>query len=318
MRVVAFSVKNYEKELLAKANQKKHDITLISNKLDEKSCCYAKGKDAVLVFVNDDLSAPIINKLADLGIKYIATRSAGTDHIDLACAQKRGIKVANIPNYSPEAIAEFGVCLAMALSRKLVQTCAEASTFDFRIENHMGFNFYGKTVGILGLGKIGLATARIYHGMGCSILGYDSEDIELPEYIKQVSLTEALEKADILSLHTPLVKETTHLLNAATLAKVKTGVLIVNTSRGGIVNTEAIITALESGKVGYFGTDVYEFEKGLFFFNHSEDEKKDPLLRKLMSLKNVLVSPHQAFLTKEAVQQIEEQTIAHLDAWQHE
>lgn len=318
MRVVAYSIKNYEKELLAKANEKKHDITLISNRLDIDTCCYAKGKDAVLVFVNDDLSAPVLNKLADNGIKFIATRSAGTDHIDLACAQKRGIKVANVPNYSPEAIAEFGLCLALALSRKLIPTTTEVHRFDFRIENHMGFNFHGKTVGIIGLGKIGLASASAYNGLGCTILGYDEKEVNMPDFIKKSTLEELLKQSDIVSLHLPLTPKNKYLINKERISKMKPGLMLINTSRGALVDTKAVIDGITEGTIGYFGTDVYEFESGLFFFNHSTDEHKDDLLKELMQLENVIVSPHQAFLTKEAIQQIESQTIAHLDHWQAE
>ena len=201
MRVVAYSIKNFEKEFLAKANQKKHDITLISNPLSLKTAVYAEGKDAVIVFTNDDLSASVINKLADMGIKYIATRSVGTDHIDAEAAAKRNIKVANIPAYSPEAIAEFAVTLALALGRKLIPTVDQCRVFDFSMDHHIGFNFHGKTVGIIGLGHIGLATASIFKGFGCRILGYDISPSPKTPYIKTVDLDTRLKESDIISLH---------------------------------------------------------------------------------------------------------------------
>lgn len=318
MRVVAYSIKTYEKELLAIANNKKHDLTLISNRLTLDTCCYAKGKDAVLVFVNDDVSAPVIEQLALNGIKYIATRSAGTDHIDLAYAQEKGIQVASVPNYSPEAIAEFGLCLALALSRKLIPTTTATAHFDFRNETHVGFNFHGKTVGIIGLGNIGLASARAYHGLGCVILGHDEQAMHTPDFILKTTLSDLLQKSDIITLHLPQTAESKHLINKKSIAQMKNGVMLINTSRGGIVNTKDVIDALKDGQIGFFGTDVYEFESGLFFVNHSKDEHKDKLLSELLKLNNVIISPHQAFLTKEAIEQIEEQSIAHIDSWQND
>ena len=173
MKAVAYSIRNFEKELIAKANQKKHDITLISNPLNEKTAIYAEGKDAVIVFTNDDLSKPVIDILADFGIRYIATRSVGIDHIDREAAGQRNIKIANVPSYSPEAIAEYAVTLALTLSRRIIPTIDQTRDFDFRIDEHIGFNLYGKTVGVIGLGKIGKAAAKIFKGFGCNVLGYD-------------------------------------------------------------------------------------------------------------------------------------------------
>ncbi len=315
MRVVAYSIRSYEKELLAKANQKKHDITLISNRLSLETVSYAAGKDAILVFTNDDVSAPVIDKLADLGIKYIGTRSVGTDHIDREAAGKRGMKIANVPSYSPQAIAEHAITLALALSRKLIPTVDQSRIFDFRIENHVGFNLYGKTVGLIGLGHIGQAAAAIFKGMGCRVLGHDIDYPQNLAGVEPVTLNELLQKADIISLHLPLTSENQYLINQETLSLMKNGTMLINTARGGLVKTAEVISALESGKLGYFGTDVYEFEKGLFFSDHRSDIIKDPILFKLMSLPNVIVTPHQAFLTQEALNQIAAQTISNLDKW---
>ncbi|RYY35023.1 MAG: 2-hydroxyacid dehydrogenase [Sphingobacteriaceae bacterium] len=316
MKVVAYSIKSFEKEFLAKSNQKKHDITLISNPLSLETTMYAEGKDAVMVFTNDDVSTPVVNKLADMGIKYIATRSVGTDHIDREAAGARGIKIANVPVYSPEAVAEHTLALAFALNRHVVQANEHSHHFDFKLENLMGFNFHGKTVGIIGLGHIGLATAAIFKGMGCQVLGYD---VAPPDDVKNIqieSLSTLLQQSDIVSLHVPLTPQTHHLINREALAMMKDGVMLLNTSRGGLIDTEAVLQALTLGRVGYLGIDVYENEKGLFFQDHSKDVKKDPLLQKLIALPNVLVTPHQAFLTKEALQQIADRTIKNLDQWQ--
>ena len=318
MKVVAYSIKPFEKEFLARANQKKHDITLISNALSLDTASFAEGKDAVVVFTNDDVSRDVVNKLADLGIKYIATRSGGTDHIDKKAAKKRGIKVANVPSYSPQAIAEHAVALALALNRRLEKAIEQGHHFNFSQDELIGFNFYNKTVGIIGLGHIGLATASIFNGFGCKVLGYDVAVPGNLQDIKAVTLDKLLSESDIISIHVPLTDQTEHMINAPAIAKMKPGVMIINTSRGGLIKTSDILPALESGKVGYLGLDVYEFEKGLFFEDHEADKQKDAMLERLIENPNVLITPHQAFLTKEALQEIANQTITNLDLWQQE
>lgn len=316
MKVVAYSIKAFEKEFLAKSNQKKHDITLISNPLSIETAAYAEGKDAVVLFTNDDASAPVINKLADMGIKYIATRSAGTDHIDKIAAGSRGIKLANVPVYSPQAIAEHTVALALALSRRVTVAHQHSLNFDFKLDDLIGFNFYGKTIGLIGLGHIGLATAAIFKGLGCRVIGYDvNKPARLPD-IEFVPLDELLRQADVISLHAPLTPDTFHIINSQSIAKMKPGVMLLNTSRGGLIDTPAALQGLNTGQIGYLGLDVYENEKGLFFQDHTHDTLKDALLMELMSRPNVLITPHQAFLTNEALQQICDQTIKNLDLWQ--
>jgi D-lactate dehydrogenase len=315
MKVVAYSVRHFEKELIAKANQKKHDITLISNTLDVETAIYAEGKDAAIVFTNDDVSAPVINKLADLGIKYIATRSVGTDHIDREAAAKRGIKIANVPSYSAEAIAEYAAMLALSLGRKIIPTVDQVRNFDFRIDEHIGFNFFGKTVGIIGLGQIGKAAAKIFIGLGCKVIAYDISAQNMKD-VRMVDIDMLCAKSDIISLHVPLNNSTKHLVNKKSLSKMKDGVMLINTSRGAVINTEDVLTALSNKKIGALGLDVYELEKGLFFFDHRSDTTRDPVIEQLLSFQNVILSPHQAFLTKEALQEIALKTIANLDKWQ--
>ncbi|MBK0379608.1 2-hydroxyacid dehydrogenase [Mucilaginibacter segetis] len=316
MKAVAFSIKPFEKEYLAKANQKKHDITLISNPLSIDTALYASGKDAVIVFTNDDVSAPVVEKLACLGVRYIVTRSAGTDHIDKAAAAAFGIKLASVPSYSPQAIAEHAVALAFALNRQIVKADHHAHDFDFRNDDLVGFNFAGKTVGIIGMGNTGQATASIYHGLGCQLIAYDEKFPRNFRYVKPVSLEQLYRQSDIISIHVPLTDETRYLINSASLQLMKPGVMLINTSRGQLLQTADVLAALEERKIGYLGLDVYEFEKGLFFENHSNDPVKDSLLLQLLQHVNVLVTPHQAYLTKEALQQIADQTIRSLDLWQ--
>jgi len=318
MKVVAYSIKPFEKEYLAIANQKKHDITLISNELSVDTASYAAGKEAVIVVTNDDVSAKVIDKLALLGIKYIVTRSAGTDQIDKAAAARHGIKWSNVPSYSPQAIAEHAVGLALALNRHLVEADRDSHHFDFRNDNLIGFNFFGKTVGLIGLGHTGLAVAKIYNGMGCKVIAFDPAFPRDAPEIESVTLENLLAVSDIISLHLPLSASSKHLINKTTLYQMKDGVMLINTSRGAIIKTTDVISALEKGKVGYLGLDVYEFEKGLFYEDHEHDSFKDPLLEKLMNNKNVLITPHQAYLTKEALQEIADQTIRNLDLYSEE
>ena len=316
MKAVAYSVKPFEKEFLAKANHKKHDITLISNNLSLETVLYAEGKEAVIVFTNDDVSAAVIERLAALGTKYIATRSTRTDHIDILAADHNKIKLANVPDYSPMAIAEYSAALAFALNRNIVNTGMLSRRFNFVNDETVGFNFYGKTVGIIGLGKIGLAVADIYKGMGCTVIGYDPAFPNEARHVRPVGLEQLLELADIISIHLPPGYTGKHFIDTKTLNKMKDGVMLINTSKGAIINTVDVIAALESGKVGYLGMDTYENESGLFFKDHQNGQEKDPLLASLMALPNVLVTPHQAYLTKEALTEIAHQTINSLDLWQ--
>jgi D-lactate dehydrogenase len=313
MKAVAYSIKSFEREFLAKANHKKHDITLISNSLSTETIAYAKGKEAVIVFTNDDVSAGVIDKLAALGIRYIITRSTGTDQIDKEAAARHNIQIANVPSYSPQAIAEHAVALAFALNRHLIRANSQSQNFDFRNEELVGFNFFGKTVGLIGLGNTGMAAAKIFNGLGCKVIAYDPFFPENTEQATAATLPDLLALADVISLHLPLTPDTQHLIDRYTLEKMKTGVMLINTSRGALINTSELFAALDSGKIGYLGMDVYEHEQGLFFENHANDKRKDPLLQKLLKYDNVIITPHQAYLTKEALQEIADQTIKNLD-----
>jgi D-lactate dehydrogenase len=316
MKAVAYSIKPFEKEFLAKANQKKHDITLISNSLSLETAIYAEGKDAIIVFTNDDVSGPVIEKLANSGIKYIVTRSAGTDHIDKEAAARHNIKLSNVPAYSPQAIAEQAVALAFALNRHIINAVKNTRNFDFRNEDLIGFNFHGKTVGIIGLGNTGRAAAHIFSGLGCRVIGHDVIFPENCTHVQPVELEELYTQADIISLHVPLTPSTKYIINKDAIELMKPGVMLINTSRGALINTTDVLTALEKNKIGYLGLDVYEHEQGLFFEDHENDEVKDVVLETLMAYPNVIVTPHQAYLTREALQEIANQTIKNLDLWQ--
>jgi D-lactate dehydrogenase len=318
MKAVAYSIKACEKELLITANNKKHDITLISNRLTLDTISYADGKDAVLVFSCDDLSAPVIGKLKERGVKYIATRSTGTDHIDMAEAEKLGIKVANIPSYLPEAIAEHTLALMLALCRNIIPAHSQTMQSDFSLDELVGTTIYGKTVGVVGFGQTGKATSRILRGIGANVLIHDIEDVsrEAAEYgAKQVGFSELLKVSDIITFHVPLTVKTHHMVNAGTIRRMKDGVMLINVSRGAVFHSKDVYNALQSGKISKIGMDVYEFEHNIFFFDHSRKPVNDKLLRAFIQNSRVLLTPHQAFLTKEALQIITERTIHNLDQW---
>jgi len=316
MKAIFYSTKAIEKGLMLKANNNRHDLIFTTQALTTETTSYATGTEAVVVFTNDDVTAPVIDKLATMGIKYIATRSVGIDHIDRLAAEKCGIKIANIPAYSPQAIAEHSVALALALSRHLVQASHQCVQFNFSLNKLTGFNFYGKTVGLIGLGHVGKAAIPIFKGLGCKILGYDIVPQQNIHDINEVDLDTLYKTSDIISLHIPLNEQTKHLINHASIEKMKTGVMILNTARGGILKTTDVLEALKNGKIGYLGIDVYENEKGLFFEDHEDDQVTDPLLSELMKMPNVLVTPHQAFLTNEALEEIALETIKALDDWE--
>jgi len=318
MKAVAYSIKTCEKELLIKANRKKHDITLISNRLTLDTIAYASGKDAVLVFPCDDLSASVLQELRRLGVKYIATRSTGTDNIDLTEAAKLGLKVANIPSYSPESIAEHTVTLILALLRNVIASHNQILGYDFSLNNLVGGTIKDKTVGIIGFGRTGKALAAILKGFGARVLVNDVEDVSTfckEINAEQVSYNELLANSDIISYHVPLNESTFHMVNERSVSKMKDGVILINVSRGAVFNTKEVYACLQRGKISKIGMDVYEFESNVFFFNHSKRPVQDPLLKALMQHPRVLLTPHQAFLTEEALQIIAEKTIKNLDLW---
>lgn len=319
MKAVAYSSKICEKELLIKANNKKHDITLISNRLTLDTISYAKGKDAVLAFSCDDLSAPILARLKEMGVKYISTRSTGTDHIDISEAGRLGLKVANIPAYSPESIAEHAVSLILSLSRNIIPAHKQMLEYDFSLNNLVGNTIHKKTVGVVGLGRTGKIAAKILSAFGARILVNDIE--EVGDYCHtygalQVSFDTLLAESDIITFHVPLNKSTRHMVNAHSIKKMKDGVMLVNVSRGAVFNSKDVFDSLQDEKVSKLGMDVYEFEHNVFFFNHSKNPVHDPLLKALIQNSRVLLTPHMAFLTDEALQAIAEQTITNLDLWE--
>ncbi|MFP9098386.1 2-hydroxyacid dehydrogenase [Flavobacterium sp. RHBU_24] len=266
---------------------------------------------AVCVFVNDKLTAPVIEVLAAKGVKLIALRCAGFNNVDLDAAKKYGIRVCRVPAYSPEAVAEHAVAMLLTLNRKTHKAYNRVREQNFSLTGLLGFNLHGKTVGVIGTGKIGKAFCKIMLGFGCSVIAYDiypHDDLQQGG-VTYTALDTLFEQADIVSLHCPLTPDNHYMINAATLSKMKKGVVLINTSRGGLVCTTDIIDGLKNRQVGALGIDVYEQEEKLFFRDLSENIIEDDTIQRLMSFPNVLVTAHQAFFTEEALSEIAQITL---------
>jgi D-lactate dehydrogenase len=318
MKIAVFSAHQFEMPYLTKAFASDHELVFIKDELNEHTIHQAVACHAVSLFTSDKANAAVLSKLSQMGIKYIALRSVGYDHVDLSSAKKLQIPVANVPAYSPYSVAEHAVTLLMALNRKLLLSQELIHTNNFILDGLTGFDVHGKTVGIVGLGKIGEAFATIMNGFGCKIVCYDP----LPKHelgnkwnIQFVDLKTLCIQSDIISIHCPLNESTKHLFNKALFSIMKKGVYLINTSRGAIINTQDLIVALEEGIVGAAGLDVYEFEKGLFFHDYRGKELNDPVFSKLRTFKNVLITGHQAFLTETALKNIADTTAYNLDCF---
>lgn len=319
MKVALYSTHQFEKQYLIEANQRAHEFVIFGESLNLKTSSLANGCQAVSLFVNDDASAPVLDSLHKQGVKFIALRSAGFNHVDLKHAHKLKIRVANVPGYSPYAVAEHTVAMILALNRKLISAHNRVMELNFSLDGLVGFDMNGKTAGIIGTGKIGSVVAKILHGLGCRILAYDTQvdrDIVKAYQVEYVALEALCRQSDIITLHVPLLKETRHVINAKTIGLMRPGVMLINTSRGGLVDTKDVIDALKTKHIGCFGMDVYEEEANLFFQDHSEEVLQDDVIARLLSFRNVLITGHQAFLTKEALENIASTTIANLDAWE--
>ncbi|NTU80436.1 MAG: 2-hydroxyacid dehydrogenase [Chloroflexales bacterium] len=314
MRVLVYDTHSYDRTFLDAANGGRHQLEYTTAQLDAQTAALAQGYDAVCLFVNDEGSAAVMERLAAGGVRMIAQRSTGFNNLDLAAAAARGITSMRVGYYSPYAVAEFAVGLLQTLNRRIHRAYNRTREFNFRLAGLLGHDIRGRTVGVVGTGKIGAIFARIMHGFGCPTLAYDvrenPECIELG--VQYVPLEELLRRSDIISLHVPLMPQTQHLIRAETLALMKTGVMIINTSRGGLIDTEALIAALQRGQVAAVGLDVYEEEEGKFFRDLSDQVMDDEVLARLMTFPNVLLTSHQAFFTHEAMTTIAETTIANL------
>ncbi|SHN00538.1 2-hydroxyacid dehydrogenase [Flavobacterium xinjiangense] len=307
MKIAVFSTKPHDREYLDKFNSNdRHELTYFEAPLNADTTNLALGFEAVCIFVNDKIDAVTIDKLFKIGVKLIDLRSAGFNNVDIEAAKKKNIKVMRVPAYSPEAVAEHAVALILTLNRKTHKVYNRVRESNFSLENLIGFNLHGKTVGVIGTGKIGVAFCQIMLGFGCKVIAYDITESEMlkDKGIEYTTLVDLYKNSDIISLHCPLNVKTKYLFDIKTFSKVKKGVMLINTSRGALIKTSDAIDALKNGQLGYLGIDVYEQEENLFFNDLSESIIKDDLIERLMAFHNVLITPHQGFFTKEALDQI--------------
>ena len=317
MRVAVFGTKSYDREFLQAANDRQgglHELAFIEPRLTATTVRLAESFPAVCVFVNDTVDRSALQKLSTGGTRLIALRCAGFNQVDLQAAREVGIKVVRVPAYSPYAVAEHTVGMMLALNRKLHRAHARTREGNFSLDGLLGFDMHGRTASIIGTGKIGEAVARILHGFGCTLLAYDVQPSPVCQEIevKYLPLEEALAQGDIISLHCPLTPQTKHMIDARAVERMKGGVMLINTSRGALIDTRAAIAGLKSGTIGYLGLDVYEEEAELFFEDQSQRGIADDIFARLLTFPNVLITGHQAFFTREALSRIAETTIANI------
>lgn len=312
-----FSAKTYDEEFLRQANTG-HDLVFLEPRLALATAPLASDCDAVCAFVNDDLSRPVLTALRDGGVRLVALRSAGFNNVDLRAAEQLGLTVARVPAYSPYAVAEHAVAMVLALNRKIHRAYARVREGNFALHGLLGFDLHGRTVGVVGTGTIGTVFARIMGGFGCRLLAYDPypNDACRQLGVTYVDRDALFADSDVVSLHCPLTPQTHHLVDARTLAHMRDAAMLINTSRGPLVDTAAVVDALKSGKLGSLGIDVYEEEADLFFEDLSDRVIRDDVFSRLLTFPNVLVTGHQAFFTQEALTRIAKTTIANLDGFE--
>jgi len=314
--VAVFDTKPYDREYLTKSpGSEAIEWLFLEVRLDARTARAAENALAVCIFVNDDCQRDTLQQLARAGVKHVALRCAGFNNVDLKAARELGITVSRVPSYSPHAVAEHTIALILALNRKIHRAFNRVRELNFSLSGLVGFDMHGKTVGVVGTGKIGRIAAEILHGFGMKVLAYDvypDPAWAAARCVEYVDLETLFRESDIVSLHTPLTKETEHLIRAETLALMKPGVVIVNVSRGGLIDTAALIESLKTGHVSGVALDVYEEEEGVFFEDLSGTLLQDDVLARLLTFPNVLITAHQAFLTEEALGEISRVTIENL------
>lgn len=318
--VAFFSTRMYERRVFAPLFEKKHgcgvtfNVNYYEHALNNDTARLCHGIDVVVVFVNDDVSASTVKVLHECGVKHIALRCAGFNNVDVEQAHECGISVSRVPAYSPETVAEHTLALILTLNRKTHKAYNRVREGNFALDGLLGFTLHDKTVGVIGTGRIGKAVIRILNGFGCKILCYDPfhDDDIVNMGAHYVSLEELLNKSNIVTLHCPLNKDSHHLINPASLSLMRDGVMLINTSRGGLIDDNAIIKGLKSGKIGHLGLDVYERESELFFADHSGDIIQDDIFQRLTTFPNVLITGHQGFFTQEALNEIATVTVGNI------
>lgn len=321
MKITFFSTQPYDKIAFNKCNENfGFEFEFYETHLGPHIVNVIENTDAVCVFVNDKVNAEVINTLAAKGVKTIALRCAGFNNVDIEAAKANGIKVCRVPAYSPEAVAEHAVAMILTLNRKTHKAYNRVREQNFSLNGLLGFNLFQKTIGVIGTGNIGKAFCKIMLGFGCRVIAFDliaNKDLEAIG-VEFLPLMDVLKDADIISLHCPLMEQTHHIINKETIAMMKKNVMLINTSRGGLIDTKAVIAALKSKQIGYLGIDVYEQEEKLFFRDLSANIIEDDTIQRLMSFPNVLVTAHQAFFTEEALSQIASTTLTNIQEFGHQ
>lgn len=315
MKIAVFSTKSYDELFLKAANRKKqHELHFLEPRLTEQTASLASRFPAICAFVNDQLTAPVMEALAAGGTRLIALRCAGFNNVDLAAARRFGLTVVRVPAYSPHAVAEHSVGLMLALNRKINKAYTRVREGNFSLDGLLGFDLHGHTVGVIGTGKIGSIVAKIMSGFGCCVLAHDVHPNPEVEKLggRYVKLPELYAQSDIITLHCPLMPETCHLINAEAVRQMKQGVMLINTSRGELIDTKAVIAGLKSGRIGHLGLDVYEEEADLFFEDLSTRIIQDDVFSRLLTFPNVIITGHQAFFTREALTNIAETTLGNV------
>jgi D-lactate dehydrogenase len=315
MKIAFFSTHRFEREVFEKLNREhyQHQCEFFETTLSESTVALGRGFEAICAFVNDTLSAAVIEDLAKHGLRIIALRSAGFNHVDRDAAVRCGVTVVRVPAYSPHAVAEHALCLLLTINRKVHRAHQRVRELNFSLDGLVGFDIYGKTVGVIGTGKIGRVFIDAMLGLGASVLAYDpypDPETATKSRVTYTGLNDVISQSDIISLHCPLTKESFHLIGPSQIASMKRGVYIINTSRGGLIDTQALIDGLKSGVVAGAGLDVYEEEEGIFFSDLSDTILQDDLLARLLTFPNVVVTAHQAFLTHEALDNIATTTLS--------
>ena len=317
MKTAVFSAKDFDRTFLLPAAQNHGiDLTFFETRLDSHTASLAAGFKAIAVFANDDVNAKTVDELARVGVGLIALRGAGFNHVDLEACAKHSIRVVRVPEYSPYSVAEHTFGLILSLNRKIHKAYNRVREGNFSLNGLMGFDLFGKTIGIIGAGRIGGRVARIAHGFGMQVLLVDPYPEPVLKDVGEYCEFETLaQKSDVITLHCPLAPNTWHLINGPALDKMKSGVMLVNTSRGALVDTRAVIARLKTGFIGSLAIDVYEEEAGMFFKDQSLTVMQDDVFARLLTFPNVLITGHQAFFTREALHQIAETTAANILAW---
>ena len=317
MRITFFSAKSYDKDSFNLIKKDYPDITLEywDSELSAATASYLKNPEAICAFVSADISEPVLKVLSEHGVKLVLMRCAGYNNVDLDAASRYGIKVMRVPGYSPEAVAELAMTLAMSVNRHIHKAYIRVRENNYSLHGLVGMDFHGKTAGIVGTGKIGAAMARICHGFGMKLIGYDMYPNKELDFVTYVTMDELLAQSDLISLHCPLMDSTYHMINKETIGKMKDHVILVNTSRGGLISTDDLIAGIRSQKFAGVGLDVYEEETENVFENHEDDILMHSTTSRLLSFPNVIITSHQGFFTKEALTAIARTTMDNAMAW---